>query len=276
MKLLVKLAVTAGFLAVAFSQVSMRELAALLQQANPWLLLAAVLIGLLGCAVNARKWQMLLGAAGVAIAWRRAMTLYMVGYFLNNIFTGMGEVKRIYDVGRSSGNGSAVLVSVFLERWTGIVAQASVSLAALSVATLTVPGLWGVAAMNGLGLAMLVVLYMVAVGAPAARGVARLVERYPRLNHYVARAHDALQEVRGRNVLRWALLQSVLVAGLLIVMHVALGLALGLSVRGDFALVVPLAVAFGQVPVSVNGLGIQEVGYLALFGAVGLLPAQAM
>jgi hypothetical protein len=71
-----------------------------------------------------------------------------------------------------------------------------------------------------------------------------------------------------------ALAISLLVPVLVIACHACLGIALGTGL--GFIWVVPIASVFGQMPVSINGLGVQEIAYLWLFELTGMGPEQAM
>jgi len=54
-------------------------------------------------------------------------------------------------------------------------------------------------------------------------------------------------------------------------MHVVMGLALGLSLPFSFCLIAyPLVGTFAAIPISVNGLGLREGGYVFLLAVIGI------
>jgi uncharacterized membrane protein YbhN (UPF0104 family) len=54
-------------------------------------------------------------------------------------------------------------------------------------------------------------------------------------------------------------------------MHVVMGRALDLNVPFSFALIVyPLVGTFAAIPISLNGLGLREGGYVVLLSAIGI------
>ena len=54
-------------------------------------------------------------------------------------------------------------------------------------------------------------------------------------------------------------------------MHVAMGRALDLNVPFSFAVIVyPLVGTFSAIPISLNGLGLREGGYIFLLAVIGI------
>ena len=68
-----------------------------------------------------------------------------------------------------------------------------------------------------------------------------------------------------------AALLSVLVHLVQAWMHVLMGRALGLDVPFSFCIIVyPLVGTFSAIPISLNGLGLREGGYLYLLAVIGI------
>ena len=73
----------------------------------------------------------------------------------------------------------------------------------------------------------------------------------------------------------WALLIAILLSLLIHLIqawiHVAMGRALDLNVPFSFALIVyPLVGTFSAIPISLNGLGLREGGYIFLLAVIGI------
>lgn len=280
MRLALQIACSLAFLGVALHQVSAREVVALLSGSGApgtaWLvswLIAAIAVGVLAALVNTVKWWLLLRATDIRLPWGRVLYHYLAGYFFNTIFTGAGEVKRVVDAGRESGNIAAVASSVFVERWTGVMGQLTVSLATLVVACGLHEGLLWLTLLNLAACVGLMGLF------------AALVVASRRASHEIALprggrggwqgALEAFARVRGApRVMAAAVALSFVVPLLGVACHACLGAALGTGL--GFLWVVPIATVFGQLPVSLNGLGVQEVAYVALFERTGMAGAQAM
>jgi uncharacterized membrane protein YbhN (UPF0104 family) len=68
-----------------------------------------------------------------------------------------------------------------------------------------------------------------------------------------------------------AALLSVLVQLIQAWMHVLMGRALGLDVPFSFCIIVyPLVGTFSAIPITLNGLGLREGGYLYLLAVIGI------
>lgn len=280
MRLALQIACSIGFLCVALHQVSAREVVALLSGSGAptpagfvsWLA-AAIAVGVLAALVNTLKWWLLLRAAGVRLPWGRVLHHYLAGYFFNTIFTGAGEVKRVLGAGRESGDTSAVASSVFVERWTGVMGQLTLSLAALLVACRLYVGLMWLTLLNLAGCVGLLGLFLAL--AVASRRASRHTAPLQGWRGGWQGALEAFGRVRGApHVMAAAVALSFVVPVLGVASHACLAAALGTGL--SFLWVVPIATVFGQLPVSLNGLGVQEVAYVALFERTGLAGAQAM
>jgi len=289
-RLALKLFCSIAFLYVALRQVELGQVArllansraasggALLSPLSLWTLLA-VGVSLSASLVNSTKWWLLLRGAGLDVAWRRAAYHYLVGYFLNNIITGLGEVKRVVDVGRETGAVSAVASTVFVERWTGVTGHLFVSLIAVSVAASRYESLRPVWVFNACACVGLLLVFVVLAGASARGGdgldSGSVSQEERPLVALWRSALDAFARMRGaRGVMGAACGLSLVVPLMNVVIHGCLGAAIGAG--WGFVWVVPIAGVFGQLPVSFNGVGVQEVAYVSLFACTGVGGAQAV
>ncbi len=311
MKASIRVLCSVIFLAVALRQVNLHEMATLLASGwgwlspAPWLFCGAVAIGLLSALVNTLKWWTILRAFDVELPWRRVLYHYLVGYFMNTILTGTGEARRILAVGNESGHTAAVATSVLVERWSGVTTQMLVALFALAVACRTSNGLLPLTVICLLACAFLLGSYAALRRsslrlAPSSTSTAEEGEdpdtsanapgRQRRFSRLLKRARHGWMEGlsslerlhRSPATLMTVVALSLLVPLLAIACHACLGLAVDSHPAANhtidltFLAMVPIAVVFGQMPISVNGLGIQEVAYLRLFEMSGMSASQAL
>lgn len=221
--------------------------------------------------LNAGKWWLLLRACGVDLRWKRVAYHYLVGFFLNTIFTGLGEVKRVVDVGRESNHTAAVASSVFLERWTGVMGQLGLALVTLVVACRWYPGLTWLLGLDLLACFGLLGLFGALVVASSRPALSASTAETGGWNGALGAFRRAR---RAPAVMAVASTLSFIVPLLGVLSHAFLGVAVGLGL--GFLWVVPIATVFGQLPVSFNGVGVQEVAYTALFERTGASLPQAM
>lgn len=118
----VKLVISAAFFAVLFSFVQGRELLAMFRRID-WLYfsLSFVLVPIM-LSASCLKWKVILGDKGRHIPFLRLLRIYAVGYFFSNLLpsTVGGDVVRSYYSGRLLNNQALAAVSIFVERFTGI------------------------------------------------------------------------------------------------------------------------------------------------------------
>jgi glycosyltransferase 2 family protein len=261
-------------LALILRQVHWGEVAAALSQMRPaWLLLAWVLF-LLGIGVRAVRWQVLLDALGVRRPLRELTAWYFVGSFFNVILpTGFGgDAVRVVELAQDTSRPGAVLNSVLVDRYMGIMVLLAMGLAA-APAGHTKPGV--LALTGGLFAGGLLVAWLLRRPWWAAWGRqtgawGRLVRalRLPALADAVA-PYDARATLRSLTVsLAFNLLQ--------IAWNVAIAWGLGLRLPlTTFLVFVPLTAVALLLP-AFGGLGVRELSYVGLFGSVGVPQGTAL
>lgn len=74
--------------------------------------------------VSAAKWGLILRARGISVSWMRLNVLYLIGKFFNNFMPSMvgGDITRVLLLGRHINSQSKSAASVFVERFTGVMA----------------------------------------------------------------------------------------------------------------------------------------------------------
>lgn len=87
-------------------------------------ILVCIVILLLAQALSSLRWRWILKSEGADIPFKTLFASYMVGMFVNNFLptTIGGDVVKTYDIYRLTKNSSLSIVSVFLERFSGLVA----------------------------------------------------------------------------------------------------------------------------------------------------------
>ena len=256
--------VSTGELVSALVQVSLGDIAILIA-------LSVVLI-----AVSVIKWQLFLRHLGIAPSFAKLFALYLVGYFVN-VFTPSfigGDVVRSLALGRQVNRAHAVSATV-LERYTGIVAMLCMALVACCISNVVTQE---------------IVLVVVAAVVGCAIGTWMLFAGW--LNRFASRiglpakltkTFDAVHEglvwgVRDRGLLTKAFALSVTFHLLTVVNTATVGAAVGWSEipLGGLLVVVPLILLIGAVPISPQGLGIQEGAFVFFLHSVGATTGQAL
>lgn len=245
-------------------------------------IVAAVLLIYLGLFVlTAWRWRLLMRAVDLRLSMAWATRLTFIGAFFNTAIPGAtgGDVVKAYYAAKETGRGTRAVLSVFVDRISGLLGLAVLAGLVLLVA----PGGAGygpartvvaiVLGVSFLGLAVL--------ATPALRralGVGRLVGKLP-FQTLLTEVRAALTLYRDRPVaLLVALAASVLnhAAASFTVWLLARALGIeGLGLGMALALV-PVANLFAAIPLLPGGWGVGELAFAYLFGQVGIPPTEAI
>jgi uncharacterized membrane protein YbhN (UPF0104 family) len=232
--------------------------------------------------VSTVRWQLLAAPLGFRTPARRYLPFYFIGMFFNLLLptsVGGDVVRALYlsagerDLPRPGGGpppgrGEAML-SVFADRASGLAILVVMACLAGLFAPTPLPG-W----MNGL---------LCLLGGGTVLGVAALpalplLKKVPFVGARLGRLVDAARAyLRCPGVVLATTLLSVLVQLSSVLFVWLIGRALGLGVSFAYmAAAVPLLTLLTLVPLSVNGMGLREMGMVVLLGPVGVSGAQAV
>jgi uncharacterized protein (TIRG00374 family) len=275
--------VTIGLSSVLVTKVNWADVGALTARLRWSAMLAGVGFVALSHAINIARWRYILQAKTVGI--RRLVAYYGAGLFSNNFLpTGIGgDGVRVALLSRDVSLAQST-ISVGLDRALGLVGLTALLLPAfwygfppnLQLFSRFAPILFNLRntlEITGLLLALLAVL-----------GV--LIWRYsPRIrNSIVVRMRQMHQtylvQWSARNLLRHlalAYLLSVISQSWLVAAHWAVFRSLGLDISFGAAIWLLLIVSFSMLlPISINGLGLQESVYVVVLASYNVPPAIAL
>jgi glycosyltransferase 2 family protein len=270
-KLALKLAVSGGLLFYLSRHVDFREIGRFLARADSSLLALALALYLAGQVLSALKWRRLATAVGFRASTSRFVTYYFIGMFFNAFGFGTvgGDVVRAFYLAGSEGRRGLALNTVIADRVSGLLILLAIALAALLLFRhyeLPAAIYWGVVGLSSVLLAgwRLLPSLLPLILAPENR-----------LRHLID--HDLAPYWNDARLL-------ALVAALSLAFHLSqIGVllllvhALDLGVPWSYCFVFgPLVNIMAAVPVSLNGLGVREGGYVFFLAHVGVPRASAM
>ena len=226
--------------------------------------------------VSVVKWRLFLERLGISASVLHLFRLYLVGYFVNLIMPSAigGDVVRSLCVGKDVDKMRAMSATL-LERYTGFLAMVTMAFVAVW---------WAPQVTDG------VLVATVAIGAAAVGLTAVLVAGVPvrmcgrlkvpeKILGKLARLQEGVQwGLRDRKLLIRAGMLSGFFHLLTIVNTAAVAHAVGWDAVpwSDLLVVVPLILLVGAIPVSPQGLGIQEGAFLFFLHSVGATTGQAL
>lgn len=224
--------------------------------------LAAVGLYVIAQLVSGMRWQVLAEPLGFQGSRRRFIGIYFIGMFFNLILPTSvgGDVIRAWYLDGKSGRRAAALLSVFLDRLSGLIVLLCLAFAAELVSPVPIPAWirWSV---------------LTAVSAAVA-GWCLL----PQLIRFLPDRHQTLSSDILRSFARVVspapLAMSLSIQSLNVVIVWLVGLAIAAPVPGSYYWIfVPMVSLLTMAPVSINGMGVREgatILFLAPFAPADL------
>lgn len=270
--LLLQVVISAAALFLVIRQVSGEKLLLVLARSRPLPLALALGCVVLDRVLMAAKWRILLQAQGLARPLGDLIRIYFTGTFYGSFLpTGVGgDVIRVVQVARGRNDIGAASASVVMERALGLLALAALVAVCLTVFVLRERAdllpLLGLAllalVLGGAGLAWM--LYARLPG-PLSRFASRLPKR-------LSRFAETFRIYAGARRALAAFFALSLVEHLVpVAANYAMGRALGLDLSfATFLLIIPIILFVVRIPISLDGLGLQESLYVSLFSRAGV------
>jgi uncharacterized membrane protein YbhN (UPF0104 family) len=230
--------------------------------------LAAVALYVVTQGVSSLRWQLLARPLGFTHSLARCTAFYFIGMYFNLFLPTSvgGDVVRAVYLNGGSGRRLNAFLSVFLDRFTGLLILLALACVAVAASPVDLPpwiplSVWGTAACAVAGLVML---------PPLARGVGKF-DRVRRLSEGVR-----LYRQEPGLLLNTAAL-SVFVQAANVVVVWLVGVAVGADVPASYYWVlVPMVSLLTLLPVSLNGMGVREGGMVVFLTPLGIGEGTAM
>lgn len=268
-----KIAISGGLLAWVLHKTNLASIGQSLAGANPGWLAAALAMGIAGTLVQAKQWQKLLLAVGLDRTITRSLRIVFVGNTFNAIMPSSigGDASRAVYIAERPGERAPGAAAVALQRllnFPGMVLLMGLGLA-LTVSSAAAVKVRPVALTGAvIGLIIVGVTLSPLVGrAAASQTLARLPGWRPLAASLLVldgfrSQRTELAAATGRGAVFWSFTvlnqwAYIRAAGI----HPSLGYA---------ALAVTLVNLAAMLPLSINGFGAREGGYIALLAGVGL------
>ena len=226
--------------------------------------LLAVFLVLLKYWISALRWRMLLTAKSIDVDLTELARLYLIGAFFNTFLpTNVGgDAVKIAKLGKKTGEGIDSAASVFMERFTGVVVLVFISSAAL----VYFYKVWGLVLFVGILLAFTLGFFV--------------LHRIQNIHHLMQKFYRSVMAYKSETrILAYALIVAFIAQAVVIGAYYAVFLALHLQPPLLWTIfVLPIIILAGFLPISLNGLGIEESLFILFFGTYlgGTTTAQAL
>ncbi|OGB67072.1 MAG: hypothetical protein A2Y94_10690 [Caldithrix sp. RBG_13_44_9] len=253
----------------------------ILKNIDPAGILLAIIAFIVSVILLSLRWHLLTRSYGMTIKLMPLFVYYFIGLFFNNFLPTSigGDLSRAYYLARQSGENSASIGTVFLERLVGLLA--TLSFAVLSFFWLM--KYFHTYRIIYITLAVIILISLFLATVMSRRlykkfnGFLSLITFY-QIGDKVKKVFDTLHFYRNKKLILLGIyLYSLLAQFVLIIMNYILARSLGLFEIsfGYLILVVPITFVIGLLP-SINGIGVRDTGYLLLLTRLGLKPAEVL
>ncbi len=265
----IKLVLSLALLALLGWILDWSAIGAQLGRVNPWYVAGACLLLLAGQVLSAVRWAWIARGLGLEVHTHRKIQLYFLGMFLSLFLPSIigGDIVRGYLLARDRNDaGWPAAASVVLERLNGVFGL--LLIVSITICLVEVDAGWRLAWLALAGLAWLGMLLH--------PWWWPIFCRLPTPERFSGWKRLPLDGEVFRRAWLLALPASVLFQLMVVQAHVWLGQAAGLQLDWSaYAVLVCLVALASALPLSLNGLGVREAGYVGLAAYFGGQPEAA-
>jgi len=278
---IVKTIVSVGLLALVVTRIDFNRVWEQFQLLSPSFIIFALLF-YTGCQwLSCWRWQVVLWSSGHSAPMSSLLSSYFAGMFLNIFLPGAlgGDVYRVYRVAKSTQDSEVALVSVFLERFTGLAALSALAIIGLPPAFKLI-GRWDIillfaACVGSLVGAVLLIsspkLLMLAEPWLIKLRLGKVVARFTKIQILLR------QFAQHRQALALSMGLSFLLQLAIVYYHYIIAQQLKISVSYlELLVFIPIIVVVTLLPISLGGIGLKEGLWVYLFSRIGLGTEQAL
>lgn len=254
--LAIKLGVSSLLLLWVFHKFDFKGAITAVRAADVKVLVLVLLLIILKNVFSSFRWQTLLAARGPKVPVLELLRLYFIGVFFNNFLPSSvgGDIVKAYKLSKYTDKAFDSSISVFMERFVGIVALAFIGAAA----PMFIFGLWGVLGFVGFVAAFVLGLFVVG----KLSGIHPIFRKLWGAIAFYKEAPRALAT---------AFVLSLIIQGLSLSSQYLVFWSLGYHLPIFQALVaLPVVNIATFVTLLPNGWGAQEALYALLFGMLGI------
>lgn len=276
-----KTIVSLGFLTLVFTHIDLSQAWQQFQYLS-WPFIVFALLFYTGCQwLSCLRWLVVLRSSGHSVPMSSLLSSYFAGMFLNNFLPGAlgGDVYRVYRVTQETKDSEVALVSVFLERFTGLAALSALALLGLPPAFKLV-GRWDIILLFMACVGMLVGAVLLIASPRVLIWAEPWLEKFrlSRLAARFAKIQILLRKfAQHRQALALSMGLSLLLQLAIVYYHYLVAQQLRIPVSYlELLVFIPIIVVVTLLPISLGGLGLKEGLWVYLFTRIGLTVEQAL
>jgi len=279
---IVKIMVSVGLVALIFYRVDMNSFFNALKETDIYLFMAGVFFSIASVFLRAYKWQLLLNPHGKKFSVCSLSSISFISLFFNNFFLGSlgGDIYKIYITGNQSLSRSGPASSIIMDRITGVLVLALTASVSGVVIYLEGGSFVSGRDVNVLLAACFAVFVLIYAGFKIMFRVRnlRIIKKFQRIDTITDRIATSIQlyERHPKAVF------SSIILGFICILLTSLALyAYSHAAHIDinfmsWLFINPIVSFLTMVPISVNGLGVQEGVFIIYLTRLGIDPASSL
>lgn len=276
-----KTIVSVGLLALVFTHLDLNQAWTQFQYLS-WPFIVFALLFYTGCQLlSCFRWLVVLQSSGHSVPMSSLLSSYFAGMFLNIFLPGAlgGDAYRVYRVAQKTKDSEVALVSVFLERFTGLAALSALALLGLPPA-FKVVGRWDIILLFMTCVGMLVGAVLLIASPRVLIWAEPWLEKFrlSRLAARFAKIQILLRKfAQDRRSLALSMGLSLLLQLAIVYYHYLVAQQLRIPISYlELLVFIPIIVVVTLLPISLGGLGLKEGLWVYLFSRIGLTVEQAL
>ncbi|MBS3816350.1 MAG: flippase-like domain-containing protein [Candidatus Thermoplasmatota archaeon] len=284
-KTVLKIMVSVGLISYIIYNAGPYKIWSHIQRTNKIFFFIVLLMAIVKVAISAKKWQILLKAKDEINNFFYVWKVYYIGTFFNMFLpTNVGgDVVKAHKMSKVSENTIEAYSSVFMERFTGIIAILSLATVSTTFYLSELP-FEIILTIYGVFLPLIVISFIMISTKRSVRLLRGLFEKvFSRFNPFSIK-EKLIKLLRSINLytkkkkaLGYSIFISFIFHTLLILSNYILALSIGLDISLHyFFIFIPISAILLFLPISIRGFGVREVLYVYFFTPVGATAAQAV
>ncbi len=274
MKSVLKLLIGVIFFALIFFSVDLNELIAVFRDLTLAKVFYLFLVSFILILVSSYKWQVLIKGLGSSVKLLKLFGLYLVGYAVNLLlpsFVG-GDAVRSWELGKIAGQSEALVATSF-ERFSGLLAMLLLAL----LFSFWAPSVPVKIKYSIILISLLTFIFTFLVSNTTCY---ELLLRFSPLKFrgFLLKVSDSIQKVKSNpKLLMSAMLLSFIFHSLTVVNVLVCAYVVGWHnpPLWEVFVVLPIILIISSLPISPNGLGIQEGAFTYFLSSIGATNEQA-
>jgi uncharacterized protein (TIRG00374 family) len=276
---LLKVVISAGILWFLISRIDLNEVYDLMRTVSIQAFILAFLVNLIIHLCFILRWKVVLQELHPGTKILRMISFHFIGLFFNLFIPTSigGDVIKGYYTSKDTGKTGASFLSVFLDRYIGLLAIVAIAAIAACAGRLSINGApvypWV------LGIFVIAILITLLLSTNFAQYLNKLLgKRLKFVQNIISLINESSKAtLKSRKVMIWTFLLTLGVVILTVVVNYILIGSIGKSIDiKDLFMFIPLIILIASIPISISGLGPREGAYMYLFASIGFTNSESL